>query len=161
MSLSLQKSPASPLPVDRRATVLIADDHPLFRRGIARAVRRHPRLELVGEAVDGVEALALIDVLEPDVAVLDLRMPGLTGTQVCAELRRRRGARPAVLILTAFDDAPLVRSAAAAGAAGYVSKAASQGEICGAIEHVARGGLAYEVPGDARPASIADDAELF
>jgi two-component system nitrate/nitrite response regulator NarL len=124
-------------------TVLVADDHPLFRRGIARAVRRHPALELVGEAVDGTEALELIGALRPDVAVLDFRMPGLTGAQVSAALRGDETARTAVLILSAFEDAPLVRAAVGAGASGYISKEASQGEICEAIERVGRGGVAF------------------
>jgi two-component system nitrate/nitrite response regulator NarL len=120
-------------------TVLIADDHPLFRRGIARAVHRRPGLELVGEAVDGNEALELIALLRPDVAVLDHRMPGLSGVEVCERLR----AMPAppstvVVVLSAFEDAELVDAAVARGVTAYVGKTASQGEICDAIEHVGR-----------------------
>jgi two-component system nitrate/nitrite response regulator NarL len=124
--------------------VLIADDHPLFRRGMARAVRRRPGLELVGEAVDGREALALIAALDPDVAVLDVRMPELSGVDVCAQLRLRpEPPRTAVLIVSAFEDAALVSAAVGCGAAGYVGKTASQGEICAAIERVGSGGIAY------------------
>ena len=128
----------------RPLTVLIADDHPLFRRGIARAIARHPALELVAEAGDGREALDLIAALEPDVAVLDHRMPELSGVDVCAQLRLRpEPPRTAVLLLSAFEDADIVGRAVAAGAAGYVGKTASQGEILSAIEHVGRGGIAY------------------
>jgi two-component system nitrate/nitrite response regulator NarL len=119
--------------------VLVADDHPLFRRGIARAIERHPGLELAAEAVDGREALRLIRTLKPDVAVLDVRMPGLSGIEVCAALRADPGApRTALLLLSAFDDRALVRDAESAGAAGYLVKDASQREVCRAIEEVGR-----------------------
>ena len=125
--------------------VLIADDHPLFRRGIARAIARHPDLTLVAEAQDGREALELVDVLEPDVAVLDQRMPGLTGTEVVAALHARsEPPTTALLLLSAFEDAELVAGAVRAGAAGYVGKTASQGEICDAIVRVGGGDLAYD-----------------
>jgi two-component system nitrate/nitrite response regulator NarL len=137
---------------DEPLTVLIADDHPLFRRGLARAIRRAPGLELVAEATDGREALALIGALDPDVAVLDHRMPELSGVDVCAQLRLRpeRG-RTNVLLLSAFEDREMVAAAVAGGAAGYVGKGASQGEICEAIERVGRGELAFlaaDGPGD-------------
>lgn len=162
MTLSTQTSPASPsASTDAPVTVLVADDHPLFRRGLARAINRHRALDLVGEAVDGAEALELIELLRPDVAVLDFRMPRMTGAQVSAALRRCRGTRTAVLILSAFEDAPLVRAAVGAGAAGYISKTASQGEICAAIERVGRGGVAYGSPAVPPRTSIADDTEIF
>ncbi len=72
----------------QRVRVLVADDHPIYREGIVRAVKDRPDLELVGEAGDGRDALAQIQELEPDVAVLDIRMPGLEGTQVLAALKR-------------------------------------------------------------------------
>ena len=99
--------------------VLVADDHPLFRRGVARTVQRRAGLELVAEAADGRQALELIDALRPDVAVLDLRMPRLTGLDVCAELRARPAPPPTrVLILSAFEDAALVWDALSAGRVG-------------------------------------------
>ncbi len=136
---------SSPEPVAAEPlTVLIADDHPLFRRGVARAIGRRPGLTLVGEALDGREALELIDVLRPDVAVLDHRMPGLTGVEVCTALRERPDPPPtALLLLSAFEDTGIVADAVAAGAAGYVGKTASQGAICEAIERVGRGELAF------------------
>jgi two-component system nitrate/nitrite response regulator NarL len=134
-------------------TVLIADDHPLFRRGVARAIRRHPGLTLVGEATDGREALALIAALEPDVAVLDHRMPELSGVDVAAHLRLRpEPSRTAVLVLSAFEEDDIVSRAMAGGAAGYVGKTASQGEICDAIERVGRGGVAFPAAATPREA---------
>ena len=82
MTLSTQTSPASPsASTDAPVTVLVADDHPLFRRGLARAINRHRALDLVGEAVDGAEALELIELLRPGVAGLDVRLPRQTGAQ--------------------------------------------------------------------------------
>jgi two-component system nitrate/nitrite response regulator NarL len=114
-----------------RARVLIADDHPLFRDGLARAVGT--RFELVAAVGDGRTALAEIRRLEPDVAVVDLRMPGLSGLEVTA----RSPAR--VLILSAATDSALVYAAVAAGASGYWSKQADRDAICDAIAAVARG----------------------
>ena len=124
--------------------VVVADDHPLFRQAVCGAIGRHPGLTLVGEAADGEEALALIDALEPDVAVLDHRMPGLTGADVCRALQEReKPPVTALLMLSAFEDTELVWDAASRGAAGYIGKTASQAAICEAIERVGRGGIAF------------------
>ncbi|WP_028062805.1 response regulator transcription factor [Solirubrobacter soli] len=121
-----------------RARVLIADDHPLFREGLARAVSQRPEFELVAEAKDGREALERIRELEPDVAVLDLRMPGLEGIDVVKALVRD-GVPTRTLILSAASDSAVVYAVVAAGAAGYWSKDADRDTICGAIAAVARG----------------------
>ena len=75
-------------------TVLVADDHPIYREGIVRAIKDRPELELVAEAGDGREALDQIRELKPQVAVLDIRMPGLDGTQVLAAMRREGPRAP-------------------------------------------------------------------
>lgn len=121
-----------------RVTVLVADDHPLFRDGIVRAIRERPDLELVGEASDGREALALVRELQPDVAVLDLKLPELDGMQVLNALRRD-GVTSRVLILSAFTEGPLVHAALSAGAVGYLAKSVERAEICDAIAAIARG----------------------
>lgn len=132
------------LEAPRPVRALVADDHPLFRRGVALALERCPDVVVVGEAADGAEALRLIDELEPDVALLDYRMPGLTGAEVCAALSRRdEPPRTALLLLSAFDDADLVWSAVLSGAAGYLDKTASQQQITDAVVRVGRGGIAY------------------
>lgn len=124
--------------------VVIADDHQLYRQAIARAIERHPDLVLVGEAADGDEALGLIATLQPDVAVLDHRMPGLTGTEVSELLHDEDDPLPtAVLILSAFEDDDLVWNAVGAGASGYIGKTASHGAVCDAILAVGGGGVAY------------------
>jgi two-component system nitrate/nitrite response regulator NarL len=116
----------------------VADDHPLFRRAIVRAVVEHPRLEIVGEASNGADALAQVRAREPDVAVLDVRMPGLEGPEVLAELTAE-GSRTRVLLLSAYTDGQLVYDALAAGAAGYLSKDADENEITAGIVAAAEG----------------------
>ena len=118
--------------------VLVADDHPLYREGVVRAIAARPELELVGAAAHGREALAQIRDLEPDVAVLDVRMPGLDGRAVLDavvgdELPTR------VILLSAYVDSETVYAAVAAGAKGYLSKDADAGQIADAIAAVARG----------------------
>ena len=122
----------------KRATVLIADDHPLYREGLARAISGRPDLELVSEVSDGRTALEQIQHLEPDVAVLDMRMPELRGLEV-VEALTRDGSPTRVLVLSAAIESSLVYAAVAAGAAGYWSKDAERDAICDAIAAVARG----------------------
>lgn len=100
---------------------LVADDHALIREGTRQILEREPDLEVVGEAGTGMEALALIGELEPDVALLDLRLPDISGIEVA---RRVRGDNLAtrVVILSAFDDEEYVVEALGAGAAGYLVK---------------------------------------
>jgi two-component system nitrate/nitrite response regulator NarL len=120
-------------------TVVVADDHPLFRDGIVRAVRERPTLTLIGEASDGRGALQRISELRPDVAVLDLKLPGLDGLQVVKALRRD-GVGSRVLMLSAFTEGPVVHELLSAGAAGYLSKSVERTQVCDAIEILARGG---------------------
>ncbi|HEX8854461.1 MAG TPA: response regulator transcription factor [Thermoleophilaceae bacterium] len=121
-----------------RTRVVVADDHPLFREAIVRAVRDRPDLELVGEASSGREALELVRELTPDVAVIDLKMPDLDGLEV-ARAVQRDGLPTRVAILTAFLDGTLVFQAIAAGASAYLSKDAERNAITDAIAAVARG----------------------
>jgi two-component system nitrate/nitrite response regulator NarL len=124
--------------------VVVADDHPLFRQTICGAIARHPGFSLIGEAADGAEAIELIDTLQPDVAVLDHRMPELTGAEVCEVLQaREERPRTALLVLSAFEDSELVWGAVMSGAAGYIGKSAPQADILDAIEQVGRGGIAF------------------
>jgi two-component system, NarL family, nitrate/nitrite response regulator NarL len=122
-------------PVGPRVRVLVADDHPAMRRALARLVEEHAALELVGEAADGEQAVQLIDALEPDVALLDVRMPKLDGLEAIA--RCRAGVR--VLLISGNDDREIAHEAIFRGAAGFLSKDAEEDEICDAIVAVARG----------------------
>jgi two-component system, NarL family, nitrate/nitrite response regulator NarL len=124
-----------------RVSVVVADDHPIYREGIVRAINERPELELVGEAADGRQALDQIQELAPEVAVLDIRMPGLDGTQVLAAMRRD-GLETEVLFLSAFMEPELAYRTVASGARGYLSKESSRQEVCEAIVIIARGGTA-------------------
>jgi len=127
----------------RRIAVVVADDHPLFREAIERAVRERPELEPLGAAADGREALAAMRGLTPDVAVLDLRLPGLDGLQIL-NAATRDGLATRVLILSASGDPELVYRAVQGGAAGYFLKEADRDAILDAITAVARGRTAID-----------------
>jgi two-component system, NarL family, nitrate/nitrite response regulator NarL len=145
ISIVHQRAPVRDHPhmAPARVQVVVADDHPLFRDGIERAVRERPDLELVGAAADGREALELIRELAPRVAVLDLRLPELDGLQVLNAVTR--DALPTrVLILSASGDAELVYRAVQGGAAGYFRKESDRQAILDAIAAVARGQTVIE-----------------
>jgi len=120
--------------------VVIADDSEAYRSGMARAIRAHDDLDLVGEVHGGVAALAAIIDLLPDVALLDVRMPGLDGLEVC---ERVRCAEPApttrLMLLSAYIDDTVMERARAVGADAYLSKAASRRDICAEAIRVGRG----------------------
>ena len=118
--------------------MLVADDHPAMRRALARLVHDADELELIGEAADGEAALALIERLAPDVALLDLRMPGLDGLSA---LRRvaASGSRARVLLISGYEDGAIAHQAISLGAAGFLSKDAEEDEIRAAIIDVALG----------------------
>src|SRR3954463_10861941 len=121
-----------------RVRVYVADDHPVYREGLVRAIRERPNLELVGQASDGREALPEIKQLEPHVAVLDVRMPGLDGMEVLNAIKRD-DLVTRVVFLSAYVESDLVYRAIAMGAGAYLSKEAARGAICDAGAGVARG----------------------
>jgi two-component system nitrate/nitrite response regulator NarL len=121
-----------------RTTVLVADDHPVFRDGLVRALKTRPEFDVVGEAGDGREALAEIKRLSPDVALLDVKMPRLDGPAI-AQALRRDGLPTRVVLISAHAPSDLVYRAISLGAAAYLSKEASQDEICDTVAAVARG----------------------
>jgi two-component system, NarL family, nitrate/nitrite response regulator NarL len=130
----------SPEPATELLRVVVADDSDTYRSGIVRAIRAHPELELAGEFDDGGAALAAITELRPDVALLDIRMPGLDGLQVCERLRAADPPAPTrVLLLSAYMDDAVVARAREVGADGYLSKASSRREICSEAVRVGRG----------------------
>ena len=118
--------------------VLVADDHPVYREGVARAISERAGLELVGEAADGREAMAGIRELTPDVAVLDVRMPGLSGIDIVAEIGRER-LPTRVLLLSAQSDEQLIFDGVSVGASGYLLKDSDRSDICAAVEAIAAG----------------------
>lgn len=121
-----------------RTTVVIADDHPLFRDGLARRVKERPELELIGEAGDGPVALQAIRALCPDVAVLDIKMPGLDGLRVATAVARD-GLPTRIVILSAYVESAVVFKALGAGARAFLAKDSDRRDVCEAIISVARG----------------------
>jgi len=118
--------------------VLIADDHPVVRRGLGALLSTVDGFEVVGEATDGAEAVREAQLLRPDVVLMDVRMPDLDGVEAT---RRIRKAVPDthVLMLTMYDDDATVFTAMQAGARGYLLKGAEQDDITDAIRAVVRG----------------------
>lgn len=126
--------------------VVVVDDQTLVRRGLVGLVGLMSGLEVVGEAVDGADGLARIDEADPDVVLLDLRMPGTDGQWLLDRLHERGGgtepgadARPAVLVLTTFDDDERLLAAVRSGARGYLLKDVSLETLQEAIEALAAG----------------------
>jgi DNA-binding NarL/FixJ family response regulator len=123
--------------------VILADDHAVVRKGIREFLETDDALTVIAEASNGDEALKLIRELQPDVAVLDIQMPGQSGIDVT---RAARAARlpVGILLLTAFDDEPYIRAALQAGANGYVLKTAEAQDIIEAVQAVHEGKSAID-----------------
>ncbi|MBI5105721.1 MAG: response regulator transcription factor [Solirubrobacterales bacterium] len=121
-----------------RVTVYVADDHPVYREGVALALRGRPEFELVGEGANGRAALQDLRTLQPDVAVLDVRMPGLDGHAVLRALQRD-GVPTRVVFVSATIDDDAEREAVELGATAYLSKESTRERICEAIAAAARG----------------------
>ena len=119
--------------------VFVVDDHEVLRRGVAALVKSDAELELVGEAASFAEAVALVPPVNPDVAVLDVRLPDGNGVELCRELR---SLRPELrcLMLTSFDDHEALMDAILAGAAGFVLKGVVGDELVSALRTVGSGG---------------------
>lgn len=118
--------------------MLLADDHPVVRDGLAGMFAADPGFEVVGSASDGAEAVALAQQLDPDVILMDLRMPGTDGVYAIAELARRKVAAR-VLVLTTYDTDSYVLPAIEAGATGYLLKDAPREELFRAVRAAAAG----------------------
>jgi len=112
--------------------VVVADDFPLVREGVTRALNEDPGLDVVGQASTGREALALAEELRPDVMILDLRMPDLGGLEVLDKLRNSQ-PQIRVLVMSASEQAGTVLDAITAGAAGYLSKRTTSEELRQAV----------------------------
>jgi two-component system, NarL family, response regulator NreC len=133
--------------------LLLADDHAVLRTGLAALLNAREDMEVVGEAANGSEVLSLAEVLQPDVVLLDLSMPLLSGLDV-VPLLRQRAPTARILILTMHDDGAYLRQALKAGASGYMLKRAADVELIAAIQVVMRGDI-YVHPSMTR--SLLDD----
>jgi DNA-binding NarL/FixJ family response regulator len=117
--------------------ILIADDHPVFRFGLAALLATQPDLEVVGEAMDGTEAIALAGSLAPDLVLMDIKMPEVNGIEATRRILQRN-PQIGILILTMFED-DSVFAAVRAGARGYILKGAEGEETLRAIRAAAHG----------------------
>ncbi|MGE5250129.1 MAG: response regulator [Bacteroidota bacterium] len=126
-----------------RIRILLADDHHIVREGIHRLLESARDLQVVAEAGDGKEAQALIEQYKPDVAVLDIQMPGASGIEVTRWVRAHL-PDVGVLILTAYDDDPYIMAVLQAGANGYVLKTASADDLIQAVRDVHEGKSALD-----------------
>ncbi len=122
--------------------VLLADDHPLYREGLATAIGAMPYVEVVGEAANGQEVVDLADTLQPDVVIMDLYMPVCNGIDATRQILAKR-PQTAVLVLTMVDNDDSTFAAMRAGARGYLLKGADRSEIGRALETVANGELVF------------------
>ena len=122
--------------------VLIADDHAIVRAGIRLLLDSQEGIEIVGEAKDGAEAVAKTRELAPDVVLMDVAMPGLSGLEATREIRQTN-PDTRVLMLTMHDDEEYFFQAVSLGASGYILKEATPEEVVSAIRIVSRGGVAF------------------
>ncbi len=139
-----------------RVSVVIADDHPVYRSGLARMIGQRPELELLAEAESGREALDSIRELEPQVAVVDLKMPDFDGLAILNAVKREK-LETKIVMLTGYAEGETAYEVMAAGASAYISKTSEPATVCETITTVARGGtyLAPEFHG-----ALADQIKL-
>jgi DNA-binding NarL/FixJ family response regulator len=123
--------------------VILVDDHAVVRKGIREFLEDEGDLRVVAEAADGETALALAAEYKPDLVVLDIQMPGISGIEVARRLRAT-GNAVGILILTAYDDDPFIMAGIEAGANGYVLKSAAPEEIVRAVRAVYEGKSAVD-----------------
>ncbi len=122
----------------RKIRILIADDHPVLRRGLKALIEEEPDMEVVGEAGNGLEAVQLAERLRPDVVIMDISMPELDGLEATRRIRERSPSTY-ILILTVHAHERYLFPVLKAGASGYVRKTAADEELIEAIRVVARG----------------------
>ena len=118
--------------------ILLVDDHPIVRQGLRTLLEGRPGWQVVGEASDGIEALDKIDVLEPDVVVLDVTMPRMNGLEACRLIQLKGKTSLEVLFVTQHDSPQMMREALDAGARGYVVKSNAGRDLLEAVEAVSQ-----------------------
>jgi two-component system nitrate/nitrite response regulator NarL len=121
-----------------KVRVVVGDDHPMFREGVVRALVSSGEIDVVAEAEDGSQALELIRTHQPQVALLDYRMPGMDGAQVAAAVNRDE-LSTRVLLVSAHDESAIVYKALQEGAAGFLPKESTRSELVAAVLRCAKG----------------------
>ena len=129
--------------MEHRIRVVIADDHRLFREGVRMILREEKDIEIVGEAVNGLQTINVVNDLKPDVVLLDIKMPEMDGIQVIPPIRQKSPNTKALMLTAAMDEAKIFKSLKA-GAKGYLSKDASVCDLTKAIKAVHQGELWIE-----------------
>jgi len=142
--------------------LLLVDDNALFREGIAEILQRDGRFQVVGQASRGDEAVAAAASLQPDLILIDLHMPGMTGIEAIRQMRRRDANVP-IGVLTMFETQDHVRESLDAGANGYVAKGATPADLCEAAAALAGGSqdLVAALEPDASSAGIAASSPVL
>ncbi len=121
-----------------KLSVLIVDDHPLFRQGVRATLEREPDIEVVGEAADGQEAIRLSEELAPEVVLIDISLPGLNGLEVARVIKRRQ-PQVCLIVLTVYEDDEQLFNAIKAGASAYSSKDVEPKQLLRMIRAVGHG----------------------
>lgn len=121
-------------------SIVLADDHPLTRAGLAALINEEEGLNLLGEASDGKQAWEMIEKLKPDVALLDIRMPEMDGITVTRKVKEAK-LPTKVIMLTAYNAQPYIVAALAAGARGFIIKTSAVMELTQALQSVVSGGI--------------------
>lgn len=132
-----EAEPAEPI------RIVVVDDHSLVREGTVEILERYPQLAVVGQCDSGEEAVDLISELRPDVALVDIELPGMTGIEVVRELQQR-GSAVRFLVVSAYDDHAYVIEALAAGVSGYLLKTVSGRELLNAVRSAAGGAVVLD-----------------
>jgi two-component system NarL family response regulator len=122
-----------------KISVLIADDHPVVRQGLAAILNSQKDIKIVGEATAGEEACELYNQLSPDVLILDLQMPKKNGLQIVAELVAQRIPKPQIVVMTCYDGEQDIRQALGSGAKAFLDKGSHPQQIREAVRRVAQG----------------------
>ncbi len=138
-----------------RIRVLIADDHPLIIAGIRRSIEHVDEIEVVGEAHSGPELLSMVQRRSPEIVLMDLRMPGVSGVE-CIEYLRTTWPELKVVVLSACDERPVIDAALRAGATAYILKSAHTIDVASVLRQAASGAV-FHAPSSA-PSSVEEPA---
>jgi DNA-binding NarL/FixJ family response regulator len=140
--------------------ILLADDHPLLRRGLRQTIESESAFEVIAEAANGIEALRLIEQHNPQIAILDVSMPEMSGFDVAAEIQKRK-LDVSIIFLTMHKDKTMFNKGMEVGARGYVLKDTALDEIVGAIKSVAEGHRYISAPLSSYVLQRMDRAEML